>query len=631
MKIKLSVHLGKWFAPVFISVLLSACGEQAENENAAQQKTPAFTQSQQGQIKIAVLGSNDFFPDRAVQQQLGLPEALAARVIENLQKSQRFIVLERTALRKLINEQQFGKEDKASFLDRTLNAAIKDLPEVSGYAVKWTGLLADHNDIVKEYQDLGTAIGADYLVFAVLEKADEKTKSTAIPYSQDNKTISKHVSDARLRLRVIDSATGRIAGSASFRTKVSEAVFQGRESTRDEFSTYDHVGALAAHKILDIVAPAKIVSVNPLVINRGSNDGYTAGSTFKVFREGQEVKDPDSGVVIGRIKTPAGSVKLASVQDTLSVAEVVDGTIQSGDMLDLEAQDQQDTTTNVLKKPKKTSKGGKLTLAIGKVHFNLTGKPIILSVDDYPRIKNDLLVKLTNSQRFDLLERHEMDQLLDEKNFTALMAGDDIDPYLQEMIGADYLVLSSIDKFSIQQESKKVAYVDAIQTRHYGIVEATLRIVDSHSGKVLAADKIRINKKLDTFNKQLSANIYSDLIDELTSTMVSKIIQRIYPIKVMGVMADGTIYINRGADGGLQSGWIFDVLRPGEALTDPDTGLSFGSAESKVAQLRLNTIEAARTTATLISGGNVQRGDILRKAKPALARQPEPKINRPNF
>lgn len=620
---------------ILLGFLISACGEKtAENEGqkSSESSTLDFAKNQQGQIKIAVLGTSDFFPDRAVQQRMGLPEDLAARIIEHLQKSNRFNVLERTALRKIINEQQFGQGDKKSFLDRTLNAATENLPDVSGYAVKWTGILSDHNDIVKEYQNLGTTMGADFLVFAVLEKADEKTKNTAIPYSESGKQITKHVSDARLRLRVIDTKTGMIAGTASFRTKVSESVFDGRESNRDEYSTFDHVGALASQKILNIVSPAIIVSANPYVINRGTNDGYTAESTFKVFREGKEIQDP-SGIAIGKIKSPVGNIKLASVQDTISVVDIIDGDVQVGDLL--ETQDQNLAKNGVAgQQPKtieKTSQGGKLTIAIGKVHFNANNNTIFLAVDDYPRVKNDLMVKLTNSNRFDVLERHEIDQVLDEKNFTALMSGDEIDPYLKETIGADYLVLTAVDKFAIQSESKKLAYVDEVQTRHYGIVEATLRIVDSHTGKLLAADKIRINKKLDKYNKNIAANTYSNLIDEFTDLMVSKIVHRIYPIKIIATLPNGSVYINRGLDGGLKTGDIFNVMRPGQELIDPDTGISFGSAETKVAQLKLDTVEAARAKAAIISGGEVQRGDILREAKAQTQTPQQPEVNRPVF
>ncbi|MCK5831881.1 MAG: hypothetical protein KAH20_16440 [Methylococcales bacterium] len=631
MKQKTSNPLLKFCFLLFFGLFISACEDQS-GETPQENETLGFEKNQQAQIKIAVLGTSDFFPDRAVQQKMGLPEGLAARVIEHLQKSNRFNVLERTALRKVINEQQFGKGDKESFLDRTLNAATENLPDVDGDAVKWTGALSDHNDIVKEYQNLGTTIGADFLVFSVLEKANETTKSTAIPYSDSNKKITQNVSDARLRLRVINTKTGMIAGTSSFRTKVSESVFEGRESTRDEYSTFDHVGTIAAQKILDIVSPAKIVSTNPLVINRGSNDGYAPDSTFKTSREGKEILDP-SGIVIGRIKTPTGNIKLSSIQETLSVVEILDGDVQVGDLLDIK--DQQAGAGAATKPIEKTSKGGKLTLAIGKVHFNVVADSILLSIDDYPRIKNDLMVKLTNSNRFDVLERHEIDQVLDEKNFTSLMAGSEIDAHLKELIGADYLVLTAVDKFSILSESKKVAYVDEVQTRHFGIIEATLRIVDSHSGKLLAADKIRINKKLDQYNKNQSTNTYSNLIDDFTNLMVSKIVHRLYPIKIMATLPDGSVYINRGLDGGLKSGDVFNVMRPGQDLIDPDTGISFGSAETKIAELKVESIETSRSKASILSGSEVLRGDILRQPQEAapqqLQKQQETPVNRPNF
>ncbi len=635
MKQQSPFSIAKIIILILFGFLISACGEKTdenEGQKSSENGTLGFAKNQQGQIKIAVLSTSDFFPDRAVQQRMGLPEDLAARIIENLQKSNRFNVLERTALRKIINEQQFGKGDKESFLDRTLNAATENLPDVSGYAVKWTGILSDHNDIVKEYQNLGTTMGADFLVFAVLEKADEKIKNTNIPHSETGKQITKHVSDARLRLRVIDTKTGMIAGTASFRTKVSESVFAGRESNRDAYSTFDHVGALAAHKILDIVSPPKIVSANPYVINRGSNDGYTADNTFKVFREDKEIQDP-SGITIGRLKSPVGNIKLDAVQDTISVVDIVDGDIQVGDLLEIPEQTSSASSLSqqAVKPVERTSQNGKLTIAIGKVHFNANNNYIFLSVDDYPRVKNDLMVKLTNSNRFDVLERHEIDQILDEKNFTALMGGDEIDPYLKETIGADYLVLTAVDKFAIQSENNKLAYVDEVQTRHYGIVEATLRIVDSHTGKLLAADKIRINKKLEKYNKNIAANTYSNLIDEFTDLMVSKIVHRIYPIKIMATLPDGSVYINRGLDGGLKAGDIFNVMRPGQELIDPDTGISFGSAETKVAQLKLDTVEPARAKAAIISGNEVQRGDILREAETQKQIPKQPEVNRPVF
>jgi hypothetical protein len=156
--------------------------------------------------------------------------------------------------------------------------------------------------------------------------------------------------------------------------------------------------------------------------------------------------------------------------------------------------------------------------------------------------------------------------------------------------------------------------------------------VDSHSGKLLAADKIRINKKLNTYNKNQSANTYSNLIDEFTDLMVSKIVHRLYPIKIMATLPDGSIYINRGLDGGLKTGDTFIVMRPGQDLIDPDTGISFGSAETKIAELKLDNVETSRSKASLLSGADVQKDDILREPQKQAIQQPQTQeVNTPNF
>jgi len=439
--------------------------------SACDKETDSTTTNQK--IKIAVLSTSDFFPDRAVQQRMGLPDELAARVIEHLTLSNRFQVLERTALRKIINEQQFGKESKESFLDKTLNAAIDNLPDVNALTVAVTASAADSNDLIKDYQNLGSAMGADFLVFAVLEKITETSKKIALPYSESNKTFTRNKTDARLRLRIIGAKTGTIAGVASFRTQVSESLFAGQQSSKDAFSTFDHLGGLAANKVLDITFPAKIVSNDPLVINRGGNDNYQAGSTFKVVREAKEIFD-NNGVSIGRVKTAVGSIKLTGIQDTLSVVELVEGNVQAGDLLVM-VDTEQPKTKAVPAGTRHTDgkQNGRITLAVGRIRLNNAGNNKLLAEEYRNRVKNDLLVKLTNSKRFDILERQEVDQLLDEKGFAALIQGQQIESKLSEMTEADYLIMTLVNDFVIKTEQQKVAYVDQIQSRHFAIVDST--------------------------------------------------------------------------------------------------------------------------------------------------------------
>jgi len=53
-----------------------------------------------------------------------------------------------------------------------------------GGEVDATAGWSDHNDIVKDFQDLGSMTGADFLVLGNLEKNKSSIKSTAIPYSK---------------------------------------------------------------------------------------------------------------------------------------------------------------------------------------------------------------------------------------------------------------------------------------------------------------------------------------------------------------------------------------------------------------------------------------------------------------
>jgi len=603
-----------------LCIFLSACDKSAEQS----------IDTQNSRIKIAILSTSDFFPDRAVQQQMGLPKQLASRVIERLTISKRFQVLERTALRKIINEQQFGKENKESFLDKSLNAAIDNIADTDGLTVAVTTSAADHNDLIKEYQNLGSTMGADYLVFAVLEKSRATSKKIALPYSESNKSFTKNKIDARLRLRIINAKTGNIAGAASFRTQLSESLLTGQESKRDEYSIFDHLANLASNKILDITFPATIVSADPFVINRGKNDNYSVDSTFKVLRAGKEITDA-SGVVIGRLNSPTGTIKLIDLQETLSVVEVVDGNIQQGDILEIA-----EVAKGTVKKAPRTThengkQNGKITLAVGKIRLNTLGNHTIFATRYRTRVSNDLLVKLTNSNRFDVLERQEIDQIFDEKSFAALSSGQEIDGKLTELIEADYLVFTSVNDFYIKTERKQVAYVDEIQTQNFGVVDATLRIVDSHTGKLLAADKIRINKKIPSTSNNETDTVWGDLIDGFSSSLVSNIMQRLYPIRIIAAISESDFYINRGLDGGLSKGTVFDIMREGEEMFDPDTGISFGKVEQKIAQVSVADIEASRSKVHLISGTEVKTGDILRLAKKEIKAAPTPQVRKPNF
>lgn len=66
---------------------------------------------------------------------------------------------------------------------------------------------------------------------------------------------------------------------------------------------------------------ARIFNSRELAINVGSADGVSVGMYFDVLDpKGEDIKDPDSGEVLGSIERPKVRVRVVKVQDRLSVA-----------------------------------------------------------------------------------------------------------------------------------------------------------------------------------------------------------------------------------------------------------------------------------------------------------------------
>lgn len=872
---------------------------------------PVSLSEKENTVSIAVMGINDFIPDAVSNAaQNGIPEALASRVIQQLGRSERFKILDRTVLRRSIIEQRFGQDKGETDLDRVVDKAVTDMPNVDGLTVAASGLLGASNDSLKDFKDLGSAVGADYIVYMKAEQLSSATTAVGRPYSDTGKQSIKNEMNASLSVRIIEVAKSRIVGAVNINTLVVE---RGEKHTPSLLKTYDAVAIKASNKIIDMIFPAKVVNEQPWVLNRGSNDLVSVGDFYELLRNGKEITN-ESGIVIGRIQTPVGTIKLINVQDNLSVFEVVSGTPKNGDLvtvlssnesnnelakpavlngqssidqkrpriaiglvkahstattgldasahipvftdslltrlaqtkrftvIDRQEVDQllneqlaQALTDNkslpsemgqlkgadylvygsvssfmfkeisrslpgsgrvlshkegmvegnmrivnalsgevmesrkvsvkqnievsisearmvtllanayaeqvtmqlmqavypikiasvsgdetiyinrgkdgglflqevlrayqlgepvldpdtgiqlgrtemfigdvlitevdesrskgtslqvlslkpgVLLKRKSGNKNvlggslkqqeavrsgvnlatrqkGKAALAIGQVLINPAGKNQFLFGPNLERVNNDLYVKLTQSNRFDVLERSQIDQVLDQKTFTAIAKGDDISSSLSELQGADYLIHATVDDFYIETENKYLSTVNRTQIRHVGKSNASVRIIDIHTGRTISAEKIVLEYRLnDSDDKN---QVLNQLVHELTTKIVSGVINHIYPIKVMGVTSGGKIYINRGSSSGVKVGELYMVSRLGKELIDPDTGISFGQEEADVGKVKVQVVETGKSVAKTISGGNITAGDILRKVQRAVSATPIKKVRKPTF
>lgn len=66
---------------------------------------------------------------------------------------------------------------------------------------------------------------------------------------------------------------------------------------------------------------AQVLNMREIAINKGASDGVGVGMYFDVMDpKEQDIKDPDTGEVLGSVERPKFRLKIIHVQDKLSVA-----------------------------------------------------------------------------------------------------------------------------------------------------------------------------------------------------------------------------------------------------------------------------------------------------------------------
>ncbi len=575
---------------------------------------PDSLKQQRNKVKVAVMGQGDFHPDRVVQGNVrSLPDGLAARLIEQLSATKRFDVVERSALRHVIREQQFGRKQKETDLDKVIEATVDDLPDVNGWTVAAASSAANHNDKLKEFKELGSTVGADYIIYAVLEKEKVSAKASAIPFSESGKVTVRKQVDARLRLRVIETAKGRIIGAESLRTKISETIFSGKESTQDEYSMFDHLGQQAAISVLDMIFPAQIISSDPWVVNRGSNEEVVSGDVYTVFREGKDIKDA-AGISLGKLRSEIGLAKVTQVQKTFSVLSVIKGVLKVNDIL-VKKESKNSALTG--KKAPSLNKNNALNLqkerprlAVGLVKSRSTASTGVDANLHIPAFTDTLISRLTQTKRFQLIDRQETDQLLNEQLAQAMAENRDMQSSMGQLNGADYVVIGSVSNFVIEERSTRLPGSSRVFISVEGHVEGNMRIVNARTGDIIESRKVSINKTVE--KAKTEGRIITELADAFAEQVTVNLMNAIYPIKVAAIVS-GVAYINRGTDGGLSIGEKLNVVRPGKAIIDPDTGVQLGVAETNLGSLELDEVDDARSKAST-NGLALMVGDVLKRS-----------------
>ncbi len=185
-----------------------------------------------------------------------------------------------------------------------------------------------------------------------------------------------------------------------------------------------------------------------------------------------------------------------------------------------------------------------------------------------------LSAKLASTNKFILLERQDMDKIVEELK----IAGND---GLQK-IGADYLIIGSVTEFG----RKNVGDVSVFSRSKTQTVQAgvSLRLVDVSTGQIIYSEEAKgeaeatsktvmgLGKQAD-YDATLSDKAISAAISKLVENVVKNCLDRPWRSFILSYESDAVI-IAGGKSQGIKLQDIYNIEEKGKSIKNPQTGMN---------------------------------------------------------
>lgn len=229
----------------------------------------------------------------------GLGIAVAETLTVELVKNKNYKVVERSKLKQILGEQYLGE-----------SGAV---------------------DLESNPVPLGKLKGVDYLITGAVLKAEKSNQSIHIPFFGGLGT-SKSKTEVEISVRLLDVKTGEIimAEEAIGKSSSGGASIGGIGSFNEfESSGYGKATKEAVKNVVN-----KLNAMNPVeglvlkvqddkvFIDLGRQDGIEIGQEFEVFVEGELIKHPVTGEIMGTDRIEKGTIKVEDVLTGMSVCKL---------------------------------------------------------------------------------------------------------------------------------------------------------------------------------------------------------------------------------------------------------------------------------------------------------------------
>lgn len=231
---------------------------------------------------------------------------------------------------------------------------------------------------------------------------------------------------------------------------------------------------------------------------------------------------------------------------------------------------------------------------------------------------------LMETGKFSMIERNKVDIVLAEQDFGATGR---ITPQtaaqIGKMLGVDLLLTGSVSQFSINRTGGGIRRISVGVTT--GKVVLQSRLVDTTTGEIIVAAEEENKKTLVgaryrsiNFQQSFDYGMANEIMHPAVEKMVVKIVEQTANMSASAhsgrvIKTEGSqVWVNLGAGSGIKVGDEFSVIRMGEELIDPETGLYLGAEEENVGTIVITDVKEKYSLAN-IKSGTAFANDYLKK------------------
>jgi curli biogenesis system outer membrane secretion channel CsgG len=251
-------------------------------------------------------------------------------------------------------------------------------------------------------------------------------------------------------------------------------------------------------------------------------------------------------------------------------------------------------------------------------------------------IADMLVTSLVESKKFIVIERNELDKIMQEQGLG--MSGA-VTPQsaarIGKLLGVELIITGSVSEFGTKKDkiggalSKLSGFNLGISSESARCV-VDIRLVNTTTGEIIAASSAEgkeSSKSLDnvgvsginfrnssTWDKTILGKAARKSVKKCVKIIINSMQALPWQGKIIKANADGTVFMKPGSQAGVTAGMSFVVYRPGEELIDPDTGISLGSEEMMIGKIEvISDVAGGKACKAIIKGGsNFTTGDLVR-------------------